>query len=183
MLNAFWQVVVLKDQNNKSAHESSAQISCEAAAAIRTVASLTREEHCLNLYRRCLEDPSEHPSGQCSGATFCSYSLRLWRNRSSFLVWRDTHFAAEDFHAIIFHWFDGMAILSTFKHPWSELNIGRVRYLAQCKLVTSLPSCLMSRQPKSALAVAVKVQCKSCHSTVFWQAFESPFSIQSLERF
>ncbi|KIK49186.1 hypothetical protein CY34DRAFT_797578 [Suillus luteus UH-Slu-Lm8-n1] len=51
------QVVVLKDQNNKSAHESSAQIACEAAAAIRTVASLTREEHCLNLYRRSLEGP------------------------------------------------------------------------------------------------------------------------------
>ncbi|KAG1732478.1 P-loop containing nucleoside triphosphate hydrolase protein [Suillus lakei] len=51
------QVVVLKDKNNKAAHESSAQIACEAAAAIRTVASLTREEHCLDLYRRSLEGP------------------------------------------------------------------------------------------------------------------------------
>ncbi|KAG1758054.1 P-loop containing nucleoside triphosphate hydrolase protein [Suillus lakei] len=51
------QVVVLKDQRNKSAQESSAQVACEAAAAIRTVASLTREEHCLNLYRRSLEAP------------------------------------------------------------------------------------------------------------------------------
>ncbi|KAG2039964.1 P-loop containing nucleoside triphosphate hydrolase protein [Suillus americanus] len=51
------QVVVLKDQKNKLSLESSAQIACEAAAAIRTVASLTREEHCLNLYRRSLEGP------------------------------------------------------------------------------------------------------------------------------
>ncbi|KAG1804628.1 P-loop containing nucleoside triphosphate hydrolase protein [Suillus subaureus] len=51
------QVVVLKDQKNKLAHENSAQIACEAAAAIRTVASLTREEHCLNLYRQSLEEP------------------------------------------------------------------------------------------------------------------------------
>ncbi|KAG2041266.1 P-loop containing nucleoside triphosphate hydrolase protein [Suillus americanus] len=51
------QVVVLKDQRNKKAQESSAQIACEAAAAIRTVASLTREEHCLNIYSRSLEGP------------------------------------------------------------------------------------------------------------------------------
>ncbi|KAG2071587.1 P-loop containing nucleoside triphosphate hydrolase protein [Suillus decipiens] len=51
------QVVVLKDQKNKLAHENSAQIACEAAAAIRTVASLTREEHCLNLYRQSLDEP------------------------------------------------------------------------------------------------------------------------------
>ncbi|KAG2073837.1 P-loop containing nucleoside triphosphate hydrolase protein [Suillus decipiens] len=51
------QVVVLKDQRNKKAQEDSAQIACEAAAAIRTVASLTREEHCLDIYRRSLEGP------------------------------------------------------------------------------------------------------------------------------
>ncbi|KAG2740983.1 P-loop containing nucleoside triphosphate hydrolase protein [Suillus brevipes Sb2] len=51
------QVVVLKDQRNKKAQESSAQIACEATAAIRTVASLTREEHCLDIYSRSLEGP------------------------------------------------------------------------------------------------------------------------------
>ncbi|KAG1728170.1 P-loop containing nucleoside triphosphate hydrolase protein [Suillus paluster] len=51
------QVVVLKDKKNKAEHESSAQIACEAAAAIRTIASLTREEDCLNLYRTSLEGP------------------------------------------------------------------------------------------------------------------------------
>ncbi|KAG2346722.1 P-loop containing nucleoside triphosphate hydrolase protein [Suillus weaverae] len=63
------QVVVLKDQNNKSAHESSAQIACEATAAIRTVASLTREEHCLNLYRQSLE-----------GLVRKSIATALWSN-------------------------------------------------------------------------------------------------------
>jgi ATP-binding cassette subfamily B (MDR/TAP) protein 1 len=49
--------VVLKDQQNKAAHESSAQLACEAAASIRTVASLTREEDFLNLYSASLEEP------------------------------------------------------------------------------------------------------------------------------
>jgi ATP-binding cassette subfamily B (MDR/TAP) protein 1 len=47
----------LKDKKNKEAHEGSAQIACEAVAAIRTVASLTREEDCLNIYSRSLEGP------------------------------------------------------------------------------------------------------------------------------
>ncbi|KAF4599044.1 GTPase-activating protein [Pleurotus pulmonarius] len=37
------RIVVLKDQVNKLEHESSAQLACEAAGSIRTVASLTRE--------------------------------------------------------------------------------------------------------------------------------------------
>ncbi|KAF9242534.1 P-loop containing nucleoside triphosphate hydrolase protein [Melanogaster broomeanus] len=51
------RVVVLKDQQNKSTHENSAQLACEAVASIRTVASLTREEACLNLYSTSLEEP------------------------------------------------------------------------------------------------------------------------------
>ncbi|KAG2129495.1 P-loop containing nucleoside triphosphate hydrolase protein [Suillus clintonianus] len=51
------RVVVMKDQHNKAAHESSAQLACEAASAIRTVASLTREEDCLQLYSSSLEEP------------------------------------------------------------------------------------------------------------------------------
>ncbi|KAF9242522.1 P-loop containing nucleoside triphosphate hydrolase protein [Melanogaster broomeanus] len=50
-------VVVLKDQQNQSAHENSAQLACEAVASIRTVASLTREEDCLDLYSTSLEVP------------------------------------------------------------------------------------------------------------------------------
>ncbi|KAF7346412.1 hypothetical protein MSAN_01869100 [Mycena sanguinolenta] len=51
------RVVVLKDQRNKKAHEASAQLACEAAAAIRTVASLTREDDCCDLYSKSLEAP------------------------------------------------------------------------------------------------------------------------------
>jgi ABC-type bacteriocin/lantibiotic exporter with double-glycine peptidase domain len=51
------RVVVLKDQANKKAYEASAQLACEAAGAIRTVASLTREDDCLRIYSLSLEEP------------------------------------------------------------------------------------------------------------------------------
>lgn len=51
------RVVVLKDQMNKKAHAESAQLACEAAGSIRTVASLTREDDCLALYSKSLEGP------------------------------------------------------------------------------------------------------------------------------
>lgn len=51
------RVVVLKDQSNKKAHASSAQLACEAAGAIRTVASLGREEDCCRQYSISLEEP------------------------------------------------------------------------------------------------------------------------------
>ncbi|KJA18017.1 hypothetical protein HYPSUDRAFT_169806 [Hypholoma sublateritium FD-334 SS-4] len=51
------RVVVLKDQANKKSHEDSAQLACEAAGSIRTVAALTREEDCLRLYAQSLEEP------------------------------------------------------------------------------------------------------------------------------
>ncbi|KAF8442930.1 P-loop containing nucleoside triphosphate hydrolase protein [Boletus edulis BED1] len=51
------RVVVLKDQQNKRAHENSAHLACEATASIRTVASLTREEDCLRLYSESLDGP------------------------------------------------------------------------------------------------------------------------------
>ncbi|KAL0958172.1 hypothetical protein HGRIS_000335 [Hohenbuehelia grisea] len=51
------RVVVLKDEANKQAHESSAQLACEAAGSIRTVAALTREDDCCALYAQSLEAP------------------------------------------------------------------------------------------------------------------------------
>jgi ATP-binding cassette subfamily B (MDR/TAP) protein 1 len=51
------RIVVLKDQKNKREHEASAQLACEAAGAIRTVASLTRENDCTALYSQALEEP------------------------------------------------------------------------------------------------------------------------------
>ncbi|KAG9014674.1 GTPase-activating protein [Tulasnella sp. 427] len=51
------RIVVLKDQVNREAHEDSAQVACEAAGAVRTVQSLTRENDCLEEYVRSLEEP------------------------------------------------------------------------------------------------------------------------------
>lgn len=51
------RVVILKDQVNKKAHEESAQMACEAVGAIRTVASLTRERNCCDIYSNSLEAP------------------------------------------------------------------------------------------------------------------------------
>ncbi|KIY73235.1 ste6-like protein [Cylindrobasidium torrendii FP15055 ss-10] len=50
-------VVVLKDKRNKKEHEDSAEMACEAAGAIRTVAALTREEDCLDMYSKQLLIP------------------------------------------------------------------------------------------------------------------------------
>ena len=49
--------MVLKDQTNKTEHEESAQLACEAAGAVRTVQSLTREGDCLGEYSRSLDGP------------------------------------------------------------------------------------------------------------------------------
>lgn len=49
--------MILKDQENKKAHQDSAQLACEAAGSIRTVASLTREDSCVQLYSLSLEGP------------------------------------------------------------------------------------------------------------------------------
>ena len=56
------KVVVMKDQFNKKAHEESAHLACEAAGSIRTIASLTRENDCLDIYSKSLEEPLERSS-------------------------------------------------------------------------------------------------------------------------
>ncbi|PBK89179.1 multidrug resistance protein 1 [Armillaria gallica] len=52
-----FRVVILKDQKTKKAREASAQVACESAGAIRTVASLTLEDDCCNQYASSLEEP------------------------------------------------------------------------------------------------------------------------------
>jgi ATP-binding cassette subfamily B (MDR/TAP) protein 1 len=47
----------MRDEKNKKAHEHSAQLACEAAGSIRTVAALTREDDCCNSYSESLEEP------------------------------------------------------------------------------------------------------------------------------
>lgn len=50
---------MLKDQKNKLMHEGSAQLACESAGAIRTVASLTREAEAVAIYSESLLVPLE----------------------------------------------------------------------------------------------------------------------------
>jgi ATP-binding cassette, subfamily B (MDR/TAP), member 1 len=52
-----FRVVFQKDGSNKKAHEDSAAVACEAAASIRTVASLTREKACCDMYAESLVGP------------------------------------------------------------------------------------------------------------------------------
>ncbi|KAI7975509.1 hypothetical protein EIK77_005875 [Talaromyces pinophilus] len=53
----YWRFAVLAQfqSRSKKAYENSASYACEATSAIRTVASLTREEDVLNTYRKQLE--------------------------------------------------------------------------------------------------------------------------------
>jgi ATP-binding cassette subfamily B (MDR/TAP) protein 1 len=72
---------VLKDQTNKKAHSSSAHLACEAAGAIRTVASLGREEDCCRQYSTSLEAPLRRTkkTGLVSNIIFSlSQSMGFW---------------------------------------------------------------------------------------------------------
>lgn len=77
------RVVVLKDQQNKAEHESSAQLACEAASAIRTVASLTREEDFLRLYSTSLEEPLRRSNRT---ALWSSFFFSLSQAMSFFVI-------------------------------------------------------------------------------------------------
>ncbi|KAI6112070.1 P-loop containing nucleoside triphosphate hydrolase protein [Pisolithus croceorrhizus] len=75
------RVVVLKDQKNRAVHEDSAKLACEAAGAIRTVASLTREDDCLKVYSGSLEEPLRHSNRDAVWSNLVyafSQSSTLW---------------------------------------------------------------------------------------------------------
>ncbi len=75
------KLVVLKDAKIKKAHEKAAQRACEAAAAIRTVASLTREASSLEVYRRELREPariSQRTAIWSSALYALSQSFAFW---------------------------------------------------------------------------------------------------------
>ena len=66
---------------NRKAHHSSAQLACEAAGAIRTVASLTREDDCCRLYSKSLEEPflNSNRTALSSNLLFAiSQSMSFW---------------------------------------------------------------------------------------------------------
>ncbi|GAA5911249.1 ABC transporter ATP-binding protein [Sporobolomyces salmoneus] len=75
------KVVVVKDEKNKKSHAQSAQMACEAASAIRTVASLTREEDCSRMYADYLDAPMKTSNKVAiwSSALYAlSQSLSFW---------------------------------------------------------------------------------------------------------
>ncbi|KAI5993121.1 hypothetical protein EDC04DRAFT_2807237, partial [Pisolithus marmoratus] len=45
------------NQQNRAAHDDSAELACKAAGAIRTATSLTCEDDCLKLYSSSLKEP------------------------------------------------------------------------------------------------------------------------------
>lgn len=53
------KLVLLKDAKIKKAHQGAAARAVEAAASIRTVASLTREESCIADYETSLKEPAK----------------------------------------------------------------------------------------------------------------------------
>ncbi|KAH9940672.1 P-loop containing nucleoside triphosphate hydrolase protein [Amylocystis lapponica] len=76
-----FRVLVLRSEENRKAHAASAQLACEAAAAIRTVASLTREDDCAALYSQSLEEPlrGSNRSSLWSSAVFAlCQAVVLW---------------------------------------------------------------------------------------------------------
>ena len=78
----------MKDQHSKKAHEAAAQLACEAAGAIRTVAALTREDECCETYSKSLEQPLRDATraafrsgiiyGLAQATTFWVISLIFW---------------------------------------------------------------------------------------------------------
>jgi ATP-binding cassette, subfamily B (MDR/TAP), member 1 len=101
-------VVVLKDQKNKKEHEASAQLACEAAGAIRTVASLTREDDCTRQYSQALEGPLK----QSNRTSIYSNLLYALSQAMSFFVialvfWYGSRLVA-DFKMSVFDFFVGL---------------------------------------------------------------------------
>ncbi|OSD02414.1 multidrug resistance protein 1 [Trametes coccinea BRFM310] len=115
------RVVVLKDQQNKKAHEASAQIACEAAGAIRTVASLTREDDCCRLYSESLEEPlhrANRTAVYSNGIFALSQAMTFWV--IALVFWYGSRLVA-DFKRTTFQFFIGL--MST---TFSAIQAGNV---------------------------------------------------------
>ncbi|CAL1712814.1 unnamed protein product [Somion occarium] len=115
------RVVVLKDEQNKKAHEESAQLACEAAGSIRTVASLTREEDCCRLYSESLEEPlrRSNRTAMWSNAIFAlSQSMTFYV--IALVFWYGSRLVSS-FEVSTFHFF--IALMST---TFSSIQAGNV---------------------------------------------------------
>ena len=82
------RVVVLKAKRNTTAHEASAQLAFEAAASIRTIASLTHEDDCCRLCSESLEEPLRRSNRYAiySNSIFVTYYSHLVCSTSQFFI-------------------------------------------------------------------------------------------------
>ncbi|KAI0652270.1 multidrug resistance protein 1 [Trametes meyenii] len=115
------RVVVLKDESNKKAHEVSSQLACEAAGAIRTIASLTREEECCKLYSESLEEPHRRSKRAAiyANATFSfTQALAYWT--IALVFWYGSVLVA-DLKRTVFEFYIGL--MST---TFSAMQVGSV---------------------------------------------------------
>jgi ATP-binding cassette subfamily B (MDR/TAP) protein 1 len=69
------RVVILKDARTKKANENAAMLACDAVNAIRTVASLTREEVCSRLYSESLEGPKRDGDRVAIKSAVCPFHI------------------------------------------------------------------------------------------------------------
>ena len=135
-------VIVLKDQSNKKAHEESAQLTCEAAASIRTVASLMREDDCLEIYSKSLQGPLRRSNrmaiwsnalfGISQAFSFIIISLVLWygsilvsnlefNTKQFFTGLMVMHYIAKVIYVLIF------SLTGIGNHLWCHAGWKRVR--------------------------------------------------------
>jgi ATP-binding cassette, subfamily B (MDR/TAP), member 1 len=105
---------VLKDQKNKKAHEESAQLACEAAGAIRTVASLTREDDCTRIYSHALEGPLKKSNRTALYSNLLyAFSQAVMFFVIALVFWWGAHLVA-NFELTVFHFFVGLMVRLVF---------------------------------------------------------------------
>ncbi|KAF9557590.1 P-loop containing nucleoside triphosphate hydrolase protein [Agrocybe pediades] len=140
------RVVVLKDQANKKAHEDSAHLACEAAASIRTVAALTREDDCLRIYSESLEEPLQRSNRTAlwsnllyaftQGITQFSIALVFWYG--SLLVSRQQATLFQFFIGLMSTTFSAIQAGNVFMYV-PDISLARGAAADIIKLLDSMP--------------------------------------------
>ncbi|GAA99245.1 uncharacterized protein L969DRAFT_93707 [Mixia osmundae IAM 14324] len=91
------KVVVERDAKIKVVHEESAQIACEAAASLRTVAALTREADCVRIYSEALRKPQEYTNRQSLNSNIVyGISQALSYFVIALIFWYGSHLLVDD---------------------------------------------------------------------------------------
>ena len=164
------RVVVVKDQINKKAHADSAQLACEAAGSIRTVASLTREADCLALYSKSLEGPLHQSNRTAIWANFLfAFSQAQVFGVIALVFWYGAILVSR-LEASTFQFFVALMVLllSLLFFDFVHRFLCRVQYLVLHKRAMCSPSFLTFRQPEAPLRIL------SSSSIPFPRSMQSP---------